>query len=204
MKYYVKILSIATLFSVAVLPAASAAPITFSAVLNGVSEAPPNASPGAGFAQVIFDPDAHTMRVQADFSGLIGMTTAAHIHCCTADVFTGTAGVATTTPTFPGFPAGVTGGSYDQTFNMLLASSYRPGFVTAEGTIAAAEAALFEAMVEGRTYFNIHTTFAPGGEIRGFLQVPEPMTMSILGIGLAALAIGRRRRINVHRSSLGS
>lgn len=197
MKKVVQILSIATLVSVAFFTTASAAPIIFSAVLNGASEAPPNASPATGFAQVIFDPAAHTMRVQADFSGLIGSTTAAHIHCCTASAFAGTAGVATTTPTFPGFPGGVMAGSYDQTFDMTLASSYRPGFITAAGSLAAAETALFDAMIEGRTYFNVHTTFAPGGEIRGFLQVPEPMTLSVLALGLAALAVGRRRRIRL-------
>lgn len=194
MKKFAQILSVATFVSVASIAAASAAPITFSAVLNGASEAPPNASPGTGYAQVIFDPDANTMRVQANFTGLLGTTTAAHIHCCTPSPFTGTAGVATTTPSFPGFPAGVTAGIYDQTFDLSLASSYRAGFITAEGSLAAAETALFNAMIEGRTYFNVHTTFAPGGEIRGFLQVPEPMAISVLGLGLLALAARRRKR----------
>jgi len=200
MKIIVKILSIAALFSLAFLTTASAAPIIFSAVLNGESEEPPNASPAIGFAQVSFDPIAHTMRVQANFSGLLGPTTAAHIHCCTASPFSGVVGVATATPTFPGFPNGVTEGIYDETFDMLLASSYRPGFIAMEGSIAAAESALFAGLMDGRAYFNIHTTFAPGGEIRGFLQVPEPMTLSILALGLGALAVGRRKRAHSHRS----
>lgn len=197
MRALVKIFSIATLFSAALLSGAEAAPVIFSAVLNGVNEAPPNASPGIGFAQVTFDPVANTMRVQATFGGLLGPTTAAHIHCCTPAPFTGTAQVATTTPTFPGFPGGVTSGTYDQTFDMSLAASYRPGFVMTEGSVPAAEATLFNSMIAGNTYFNIHTTFAPGGEIRGFLQVPEPMTVGILAIGLGglgALAAARRRK----------
>ena len=47
----------------------------------------------------------------------------------------------------------------------------------------------------GRAYFNIHTSFAPGGEIRGFLApVPEPAVLSMLGVGLCAISLRRRRR----------
>jgi hypothetical protein len=32
----------------------------------------------------------------------------------------------------------------------------------------------------------------PGGEIRGFLAVPEPGTLALLGLALGALALRRR------------
>src|SRR5205807_1403985 len=114
--------------------------ITYDAFLSGPSESPPNASPGTGFADVDFDTTANTMRVRVNFTGLAGTTTASHIHSATAVPGTGTAGVATTTPTFAGFPLGVTSGAYDNTLDMTMASSYNPAFITANGgTPASAE-----------------------------------------------------------------
>ena len=92
---------------------ACAATITYSATLDGASESPSNASPGTGTATVTFDTVLHTMSVQSNFSGLLGTVTAAHIHCCTATPGVGLAGVATTTPTFTGFPLGVTAGKLE-------------------------------------------------------------------------------------------
>jgi len=176
---------------------AFSAPISYFAILNGPSEFPPNASPGTGFATVTIDQVVNTMLVDVTFAGLAGTTTASHIHCCTAVPDTGTAGVATTTPTFTGFPSGVTSGSYSHTFDMTLTTSYNPAFVTAEGgTAAGAEAALFAGIASGQAYLNIHSTVVPGGEIRGFLEptAPEPSTLLLAGAALASLALLRRRR----------
>ena len=139
---------------------------------------------------------AHTLRLQASFTGLIGTTTAAHIHGPTAVPLTGTAGVATTTPTFPGFPLGVTAGTYDQTFDLTSLSSYNPAFVTANGgTAASAEAALFSAIDTDRSYLNIHSTVYGGGEIRGFLtKVPDGgATLGLLSLGFMTAGALRRR-----------
>jgi hypothetical protein len=180
------------------LPATSLAAIfEFGANLSGPSESPPNTSPGTGVAQVFFDTDANTMRVLVSFSGLLGTTTASHIHCCVSAP--GTAIVATTVPTFTDFPLGVTSGTYDHTFDMTLVSSYNPAFETAHGgTIAGAEAALLAGLLGDQAYLNIHTSVDPSGEIRGFLApVPEPSTwaMMLLGfVGLGFLAHRKRDR----------
>lgn len=169
---------------------AQAGLLVYTATLNGAAEAPPNVSPGLGSATVSYDDVAHTLRVEATFSGLSGNVTAAHIHCCTAAAGTGTVGVATVTPSFTGFPSGVTFGSYDHTFNLTVAGSFNASFVTANGSFAGAEAALAAGLLAGKSYFNIHSSAFPGGEIRGFLTaaaVPEPATWSLLGLGVLAL-----------------
>jgi hypothetical protein len=173
--------------------------ITYTAILNAANESPPNPSLGTGAATVNIDSVLDTMTLHITFSGLIGSTTASHIHCCTTSPSTGNAGVATTVPTFAGFPTGVQAGTYDAVLDLLLASSYNPSFISANGgTIVSAELALLNGMARGASYLNIHTSAFPGGEIRGFLTpatVPEPSSIALLALGASLLgASGRQRR----------
>ncbi len=191
-----KTLKLSILAAFVLTQAAFAGLITYDSPLLGTSEVPPTGSTATGFASVTIDTIAQTMDVQITFTGLAGVTTASHIHCCLTIPGVGNAGVATTTPSFAGFPLGVTSGSYDSgALDLTNASTYNPAFVTAEGSLSNAEAALLAGLAAGDTYLNIHSSVDPGGEIRGFLvAVPEPTTFALLGAGLLGLVLRRHKR----------
>jgi hypothetical protein len=164
--------------------------------LSGPNENPPNNSPGIGSGFITLNLQLHTLQVNFSFSGLTGTTTASHIHA-PVTVPGGTAGVATQTPSFTGFPLGVTSGSMNMTFDMTLASTWNPSYITANGgTPAGAEAAFVSAVQSGAAYLNVHSSAFPGGEIRGFLlPVPEPATVGLFAVGAATLLFAARRKM---------
>jgi hypothetical protein len=192
---------------------AQATIFTYRARMDGLTEAPPNDSPAFGVSAMIVDDVEHTMQLAIGWAFLTSATTAAHIHCCTTDPFTGTAIPATMVPSFPGFPTDARGdGLYEATFDLLDSATYNPAFITASGGSAAdAEAAFLAGLASGRSYVNIHTLLFPNGEIRGFYTpppeggtVPEPGSTALLGLGAACLALlrGRSRRTTPARAPL--
>jgi CHRD domain len=182
-------------------PAVRAIPMTFGGILSGANEVPPVNSPGAGSVAVVLDPTAETIQIIASFFGLTTPDMAAHIHCC--QTMPGTnVGVATTLPAFAGFPLNVTQGTYlSPLFSLEDPSFFNPAFVTLQGGMEQAETALIAGIENGLTYFNIHTTQNPGGEIRTQL-LPLGVPGPIVGAGLPGLilacgvllALARRRR----------
>ena len=180
-----------TVMMILVAAVSQAGPITtYSAVLSGANESPVVVTAGTGFTTVSYDSILHALTIDVTFSGLTGLTTASHIHCCTPPA---NVGVATTTPTFAGFPLNVTSGTYHNVLDLTQASSWNPAFITANGgTTASAEAFFGAGFINGQSYLNIHSTFAPGGEIRGLLT-PEPATLTLVGGSLLALAAARKR-----------
>lgn len=169
----------------------------YDTVMSGPNESPANASPGTGIADFAYNDSVHTFFIDMSFSGLTGTTTASHIHAATAVPFTSTAGVATTTPYFAGFPIGVTSGSFSITLDLTQSSSWNPSYVSANGgTNASAEAAFISAINTGKAYLNVHSSTFGGGEIRGFLvpTVPEPATCALAALGAAAVGCVVRRR----------
>jgi hypothetical protein len=169
---------------------AQASIITMGGPLSAANENPPNASTATGSAFVTVDTVALTITFNVVFSGLTGGDTAAHIHCCVAQG--GNTGVATAVPFLPGFPSGVTSGSFiNQTFSLLDPTFYNPAFDG--GSVSTAEPIFLAGLLNGQTYFNIHTGTNPGGEVRAFLVAPEPATFVAGFLSLVVLATVRHR-----------
>jgi hypothetical protein len=154
---------------------------------------------GTGTLYMEYDDEGRTLFMTATWSGLSGLTNNAHIHCCTPAVGTGTAGVALAqSGLLPGFPLGVSSGTYTRLIDLSAANQYSGAFITASGgTTLLAEQRLIENLISGNAYFNIHSTTFGGGEIRTFPSlVPEPGTYALMALGLAAVAgLARRRAV---------
>jgi hypothetical protein len=153
--------------------------------LNFVPEA--TGATGTGTGTLTYNELARALTIAVSFSGLSGTTTVAHIHAPTAVAGTGNAGVATTTPSFVGFPTGVKADSYNTTLDLTLASSYNGAFITNNGgTTETAQAALISSFDARKAYFNIHTTTFGRGEIRATVTpVPwETDALSVVGTTL--------------------
>ena len=188
MKMLISMLVVAAVLAIAE-PTTVFATTIYSTILLGSNEVPPNASPATGTILVTLN--GNSLTVNESFSGLIGgPASAAHIHCC------GPVGVIEPVAVpFPAFPS-ATSGTYANSFDLSLASTYNPAFVTANGgTVASAEAAFIAGLNSFQTYANIHNATFPVGEIRGQLaQVPGPATIGLLLLGLTAtLGLTRKR-----------
>ena len=149
---------------------------------------------GSGSAFASFDDLTNVFTFSAVFSGLSGLTTQAHFHCCTTTPFVSTAGIAVDSPSLP-IPLGVSEGVFGASLDLDDAGNFNPDFIGVGGTVAGAIARFKAGLDTGKVYLNIHSTTFRGGEIRGFMLVPEPASVALVLAALAAMgAVGRRQR----------
>jgi hypothetical protein len=119
--------------------AAQAATVTFKADLKASTEVPPKDSAGKGMLTATLDTDTNEFKYHIEFSGLTGPAVAAHFHGPAA------AG-ANAKPQVP----------------IKVSPITSP--IDGTATLTPEQA---KDLMDGKWYFNIHTSANPGGEIRG-------------------------------------
>jgi hypothetical protein len=119
--------------------------------LTGAQENPPVVTTATGQGTAVISADGSTITYIVTYSGLSGAVNAAHIH-------TGAAGAN------GGVILPLTAGASPMVGTLTAANFSASGAVT---TFAEAVAAIRA----GTTYFNLHTSANPGGEIRGQIGV---------------------------------
>jgi hypothetical protein len=164
----------------------------FQTSLSGANERPTVATAATGNATVTIN--GTLLTVSANFFNLSSGLADGHIHCCVGpDASTSVA------LGFTGLPLGATSGTITGTYDLTLASTFRAAFITASGgTVDGARQRFLDGLNGGQTYFNLHSTNFPSGEVRGQLiaTVPEPATwtMMIAGFGMLGFSLRSRRK----------
>lgn len=152
--------------------AARAQTHTWTSILDGLQEVPPNASPATGFASGTYDTGTNLLTWTITYSGLLSPAVAAHFHV-------GAPGVGG--PVVIDIPSNSGGNILSPIVGSAIVSAAEEPNVLAD-----------------LWYINIHTSTFPGGEIRGQVQltaVPEPTTLALLSLGAVGMtAVVRKRR----------
>ena len=155
---------------------------TIKVQLKGLEEAPVVISGASGELVLEIDEAAGTIAYDLTYENLEGPVTQAHIHvgqkdivggialwlCKTANVKPADATIDGLTPTCP---AAAPGGPNSGNVSGTLTAANMVGPVTqAVPANAAGFADVLTAIMKGKAYGNVHSTSAPGGEVRGQLH----------------------------------
>jgi hypothetical protein len=141
---------------------------SFELALTGLKEVLPNVSPATGTLTGTYDSSTNMLSIDIKFNGLIGLSTAAHLHGPALP--NQNAGVQIG---FVGFPAGVSSGTYSNTYVLTPLQESQ--------------------LLSGLWYVNIHSSFLPGGEIRAQLTegtLKGDCTVAVLPVSNWALILG--------------
>lgn len=139
--------SILALAAVAALASPSQAATGFSAMLTGAQEVPPFITSATGSVTGVLNDAGTQFAFSVQFQNLDGTYSASHIHGYSA----------------PGTNSGVRFG-----FSPTLSNGNRDGTFNGVWNLTATDATN---LLAGLCYVNIHSSVAPGGEIRGQLMV---------------------------------
>lgn len=114
-----------------------ATPMYFQSNLAGTQEVPATASRGTGVMTAKLYPDTRSLEYKLEYTGLSGPATAAHVHGPAA--------------------AGA---------NAAVILPFKPVDTPISGAAILTDEQM-AALIDGKTYANVHTAANPGGEIRG-------------------------------------
>lgn len=135
-------------------------PITLTARLNGDNEVPPINTPATGtFKAVQTSPTSFSFTFT--FANLRAPLVVSHLHFAPSKVAGGVMIFLCGGDSQPACPA-TTSGTFTGTFGP--ANVVGPA---GQGIAAGDFASALEAVLEGNSYWNVHTTMFPGGEARG-------------------------------------
>jgi hypothetical protein len=172
---------VGTISALVLAAGAQASIVTLTATFDGNQEVPANNSTATGSLTVTIDTATRAWTLAGSWGTLSAPLTVAHVHRAAAGVngpvIVGLDGM----PLSGGRPA----------WNLFAIGSTS---LNSGGTLNAPfawPAAELENLLSGRTYFNVHSTAFPSGEIRAQI-IPTPAVAGVMG--LAGLVATRRRR----------